>query len=226
MARGKIEIKRIENSTNRQVTYSKRRNGIFKKASELTVLCDAKVSIIMLSSTGKLHEYISPSTTTKQIFDQYQNTLGVDLWSYHYERMQENLKKLKDVNKNLRKEIRQRMGEHLSDLSVEELRDLEQEMESSLKMVRDRKYQVINNQIETFKKKVRNVEQIHKNLLHEFDARDRDQHYGLVDNGGDYESVLGFSNGSSPVFALSLQPNPPNDLHSGVGSDLTFTLLE
>lgn len=63
MARGKIEIKRIENSTNRQVTYSKRRNGIFKKASELTVLCDAKVSIIMLSSTGKLHEYISPSTT-------------------------------------------------------------------------------------------------------------------------------------------------------------------
>ncbi|XP_059590237.1 agamous-like MADS-box protein AP3 isoform X1 [Vitis vinifera] len=212
MARGKIEIKRIENSTNRQVTYSKRRNGIFKKASELTVLCDAKVSIIMLSSTGKLHEYISPSTTTKQIFDQYQNTLGVDLWSYHYERMQENLKKLKDVNKNLRKEIRQRMGEHLSDLSVEELRDLEQEMESSLKMVRDRK--------------VRNVEQIHKNLLHEFDARDRDQHYGLVDNGGDYESVLGFSNGSSPVFALSLQPNPPNDLHSGVGSDLTFTLLE
>lgn len=58
------------------------------------------------------------------------------------------------------------------------------------------------------------------------DARDRDQYYGLVDNGGDYESVLGFSNGSSPVFALSLQPNPPNDLHSGVGSDLTFTLLE
>ncbi|KAJ9680175.1 hypothetical protein PVL29_019463 [Vitis rotundifolia] len=107
----------------------------------------------MLSSTGKLHEYISPSTTMKQIFDQYQNTLGVDLWSYHYERMQENLKKLKDVNKNLRKEIRQRMGEHLSDLSVEELLDLEQEMESSLKTVRDRKYQV------------RNVEQIHRNLL-------------------------------------------------------------
>ncbi|KAJ9676248.1 hypothetical protein PVL29_024983 [Vitis rotundifolia] len=114
MAREKIEIERIENSTNRQVTYSKRRNGIFKKASELTVLCDAKVSIIMLSSTGKLHEYVSPSTTTKQIFDQYQNTLGADLWIYHYERMQENLKKLKDVNKNLRKEIRQRMDEHLS----------------------------------------------------------------------------------------------------------------
>lgn len=63
MARGKIQIKRIENQTNRQVTYSKRRNGLFKKANELTVLCDAKVSIIMISSTGKLHEFISPSVT-------------------------------------------------------------------------------------------------------------------------------------------------------------------
>lgn len=63
MARGKIQIKRIENATNRQVTYSKRRNGLFKKANELTVLCDAKVSIIMFSSSGKLQEYVSPSTT-------------------------------------------------------------------------------------------------------------------------------------------------------------------
>ncbi|KAJ9696626.1 hypothetical protein PVL29_008707 [Vitis rotundifolia] len=94
-----------------QVTYSKRRKGIFKKASELTIPCDAKVSIIMISSTGKLHEYFSPSITMKQIFDQYQNTLGADLWSYHYERMQENLKKLKDVSKSFRKEIKQSMGE-------------------------------------------------------------------------------------------------------------------
>lgn len=63
MGRGKIEIKRIENHTNRQVTYSKRRNGIFKKAQELTVLCDAKVSLIMFSNTGKFHEFISPSTS-------------------------------------------------------------------------------------------------------------------------------------------------------------------
>ncbi|URE21100.1 MADS-box transcription factor [Musa troglodytarum] len=62
MGRGKIEIKKIENPTNRQVTYSKRRTGIMKKAKELTVLCDAEVSIIMFSSTGKFSEYCSPST--------------------------------------------------------------------------------------------------------------------------------------------------------------------
>lgn len=63
MGRGKIEIKRIENSSNRQVTYSKRRNGIMKKAKEITVLCDARVSLVIFASSGKMHQYCSPSTT-------------------------------------------------------------------------------------------------------------------------------------------------------------------
>lgn len=63
MARGKIQIRRIEHPTNRQVTYSKRKNGLFKKAKELSILCDARVSLIMFSGSGKLHEYITPSTT-------------------------------------------------------------------------------------------------------------------------------------------------------------------
>nr|QLJ83028.1 APETALA3-like protein 3_2a [Cymbidium faberi] len=62
MGRGKIDIKKIVNPTNRQVTYSKRRLGIMKKAMELTVLCDAQVSLIMFSSSGKLADYCSPST--------------------------------------------------------------------------------------------------------------------------------------------------------------------
>ncbi|KAL7261842.1 hypothetical protein ACSBR1_000273 [Camellia fascicularis] len=226
MARGKIQIKRIENSTNRQVTYSKRRNGLFKKANELTVLCDAKVSIIMVSSTGKLHEFISPSTSTKQMYDQYQKALGIDLWCSHYERMQAHLKKLKDVNKNLRTEIRQRMGDCLNDLSHEELCGLEQDMESSVKIIRDRKYKVLNNQIETQKKKKRNVEEIHRNLLHQVNSKEEDPQYGLVDNGVDYNSILGFSNGGHGILALRLQPNHHN-LHDGAGSDLTtYALLE
>ncbi|XP_021283648.1 floral homeotic protein PMADS 1 [Herrania umbratica] len=225
MARGKIQIKLIENATNRQVTYSKRRNGLFKKANELTVLCDARVSIIMFSRTGKLHEFISPSTSTKQIYDQYQKVLGVDLWTTQYEKMQEQLKKLKEVNRNLRKEIRQRMGDCLNDVSFEDLQALEQEMETSVKLIRDRKYRVISNQIDTSRKKVRNVEEIHRNLLHELDAIKEDP-YGLVDNGGDYDTIIGYQNGGPRIFALRLQPNHPN-LHSGGGSDLTtYPLLE
>ncbi|XP_073276298.1 floral homeotic protein DEFICIENS isoform X1 [Primulina huaijiensis] len=224
MARGKIQIKRIENQTNRQVTYSKRRNGLFKKAHELTVLCDAKVSIIMISSTQKLHEYISPSSTTKQLFDQYQKAVGVDLWSSHYEKMQEHLKKLKEVNRNLRREIRQRMGESLNDLDYHQMVNLIEDMDNSLRIIRERKYKVMGNQIETGKKKLRNVEEIHRNLLLEFDARQEDPHYGLVDNEGDYNSVLGYPN---RIIALRLPTNHHPSLHRVGGSDLTtFALLE
>ncbi|PQQ10416.1 hypothetical protein Pyn_19160 [Prunus yedoensis var. nudiflora] len=45
----KIEVKRIENTTNRQVTFCKRRNGLLKKAYELSLLCDAEVSLIVFS---------------------------------------------------------------------------------------------------------------------------------------------------------------------------------
>lgn len=59
MVRGKIEMKRIENATNRQVTFSKRRNGLLKKAYELAVLCDVEVALIIFSPSGKLYEYAS-----------------------------------------------------------------------------------------------------------------------------------------------------------------------
>nr|XP_019705837.1 MADS-box protein SOC1 isoform X3 [Elaeis guineensis] len=61
MVRGKTEIKRIENATSRQVTFSKRRNGLLKKAFELSVLCDAEVALIVFSPRGKLYEFSSTS---------------------------------------------------------------------------------------------------------------------------------------------------------------------
>ncbi|KAK2965858.1 hypothetical protein RJ640_027145 [Escallonia rubra] len=63
MVRGKTQLKRIENATSRQVTFSKRRNGLLKKAFELSVLCDAEVALIIFSPRGKLHT-LKTSTTT------------------------------------------------------------------------------------------------------------------------------------------------------------------
>ncbi|KAG7035596.1 MADS-box protein AGL42, partial [Cucurbita argyrosperma subsp. argyrosperma] len=59
MVRGKVEMKRIENATNRQVTFSKRRNGLLKKAYELSVLCDVEVSVMIFSQKGRLYEFSS-----------------------------------------------------------------------------------------------------------------------------------------------------------------------
>lgn len=52
--RQKIEIKRLENKSNKQVTFSKRRSGLFKKAGELTVLCGANVAVIVFSPNNKV----------------------------------------------------------------------------------------------------------------------------------------------------------------------------
>ena len=60
MGRGKVQLKRIENKINRQVTFSKRRKGLLKKAHELAVLCDADVGVVVFSERGKLFEYTSP----------------------------------------------------------------------------------------------------------------------------------------------------------------------
>ncbi|MQM13513.1 hypothetical protein Taro_046439 [Colocasia esculenta] len=59
MGRGRVELKRIENKINRQVTFAKRRNGLMKKAYELSVLCDAEVALIIFSNRGKLFEFCS-----------------------------------------------------------------------------------------------------------------------------------------------------------------------
>lgn len=59
MGRGKVELKRIENKISRQVTFSKRRSGLLKKAHEISVLCDAEVALIVFSTKGKLFEYAS-----------------------------------------------------------------------------------------------------------------------------------------------------------------------
>ncbi|KAF8399985.1 hypothetical protein HHK36_015858 [Tetracentron sinense] len=65
MGRGRVELKRIENKINRQVTFSKRRNGLLKKAYELSVLCDAEVALIIFSSRGKLYEFCSSSSVAE-----------------------------------------------------------------------------------------------------------------------------------------------------------------
>ncbi|KAJ3708561.1 hypothetical protein LUZ61_012266 [Rhynchospora tenuis] len=63
--RGKVKIERIEDKTSRQVRFSKRKSGLFKKAFELAVLCDAEVALVVFSPAGRLYEYSSSSSIEK-----------------------------------------------------------------------------------------------------------------------------------------------------------------
>ncbi|GAV59294.1 SRF-TF domain-containing protein/K-box domain-containing protein, partial [Cephalotus follicularis] len=72
MGRVKLEIKRIENNTNRQVTFSKRRNGLIKKAYELSILCDIDIALIMFSPSGRLSHF-SGKKRIEDVFTRYIN---------------------------------------------------------------------------------------------------------------------------------------------------------
>ncbi|KAI8872335.1 SRF-like protein, partial [Ramicandelaber brevisporus] len=59
MGRRKIQISEIPNERNRVVTFNKRKQGLMKKAFELSVLCRADVALIIFNSQNKLYQYCS-----------------------------------------------------------------------------------------------------------------------------------------------------------------------
>ncbi|KAI3838451.1 hypothetical protein MKX03_013215 [Papaver bracteatum] len=127
MGRGKTEIKRIENSTNRQVTFAKRKNGLLKKAREISILCDADVSVVMFSEAGNMTEY-SSSPLIEQLA-RYQKESGKTLWDSKHERLSAEIDRVRKENSNLQIELRHLKGEDLKPLSPQELHALENALE-------------------------------------------------------------------------------------------------
>ncbi|XP_043690644.1 MADS-box transcription factor 23-like [Telopea speciosissima] len=150
MGRGKIEIKRIENATSRQVTFSKRRAGLLKKAYELSVLCDSEVALIIFSSTGKLFEFSSAGM--KRTLSRYNKCLDrsePSLVQYEQERQQsEEVNILKDEIAKLRMIHLQMMGKELNGLSLKELQHLEHQLSEGVSSVKMRKEQLLLEQLE------------------------------------------------------------------------------
>ncbi|KAL6654584.1 hypothetical protein ACP70R_008049 [Stipagrostis hirtigluma subsp. patula] len=71
MGRVKLKIKKLENSSGRQVTYSKRRSGILKKAKELSILCDIDLILLMFSPTGKPTICIGEKSNIEEVIAKY-----------------------------------------------------------------------------------------------------------------------------------------------------------
>nr|ADQ92359.1 MADS-box [Brachypodium distachyon] len=163
MARERREIRRIESAAARQVTFSKRRRGLFKKAEELAVLCDADVALVVFSSTGKLSQFASSRhllcwSSMNEIIDKYSThskNLGksdqqpsIDLNVEHnkYNSLNEQL-----AESSLR--LRHMRGEELEGLSVGELQQMEKNLETGLQRVLCTKDQQFMQQISELQQK-------------------------------------------------------------------------
>uniref|UniRef100_A0A803L2K6 Uncharacterized protein n=1 Tax=Chenopodium quinoa TaxID=63459 RepID=A0A803L2K6_CHEQI len=154
MGRGKIEMKRIENRTNRQVTYSKRRQGLMKKTKELAILCDAQIGLIIFSGTGKLHTFPESSNSLGQTIQRYLNVQGIQLPVHdNREELYSELQALREAIHNAEQDIRNYLGEDLGPLPLEVLQKHEQQLESSLNIIRVRKNQLMQQQMENLRRK-------------------------------------------------------------------------
>ncbi|XP_060672562.1 agamous-like MADS-box protein MADS2 isoform X6 [Ziziphus jujuba] len=158
MGRGRVELKRIENKINRQVTFAKRRSGLLKKAYELSVLCDAEVALIIFSTRGKLYEFCSSSSMPKTL-ERYQkcNYGAVEINKPAKELEQSSYReylKLKGRFESLQRTQRNLLGEDLGPLNSKELEQLERQLESSLKQVRSTKTQYMLDQLSDLQNKL------------------------------------------------------------------------
>eukprot|EP00256_Glycine_max_P058500 XP_014626642.1 agamous-like MADS-box protein AGL1 isoform X3 [Glycine max] len=142
MGRGKIEIKRIENTTNRQVTFCKRRNGLLKKAYELSVLCDAEVALVVFSTRGRLYEYANNSV--RATIERYKKAnaaasnaesvseANTQFYQQESSKLRRQIRDIQNLNRHI-------LGEALGSLSLKELKNLEGRLEKGLSRVRSRK---------------------------------------------------------------------------------------
>ncbi|XP_074303293.1 agamous-like MADS-box protein AGL27 [Silene latifolia] len=155
MGRRKIEMKRIEDKSSRQVTFSKRRNGLIKKARELSLLCDVDVAVIVFSSRGRLYQSFTPASSSSpasslaQVIERYEDSTTLDGKA---------LTIVKDTEQELRgsslpithtcSELvntveRHLKGPDLEQLSVDEFIQLEEQLTTALLQTRARKTQLM-----------------------------------------------------------------------------------
>ncbi|KAJ9540570.1 hypothetical protein OSB04_027076 [Centaurea solstitialis] len=168
MGRGRVQLKRIENKISRQVTFSKRRTGLLKKAHEISVLCDADVALIVFSTKGKLFEY-STHSSMETILERYERySYAEKLLTAPETETQASWtlesSKLKAKIEVLEKNIRHYVGEDLEQLSLRELQNVEQQLETALKRIRTKKNQVMHESISELHKKERALQERNNSL--------------------------------------------------------------
>ncbi|KAK4357647.1 hypothetical protein RND71_023257 [Anisodus tanguticus] len=165
MGRGRVELKRIENKINRQVTFAKRRNGLLKKAYELSVLCDAEVALIIFSNRGKLYEFCSSSSMLKTL-ERYQKCnygapeTNISTREALEISSQQEYLKLKARYETLQRSQRNLLGEDLGPLNSKDLESLERQLDMSLKQIRSTREHALNEANRTLKQRLMEGSQI------------------------------------------------------------------
>ncbi|GAV65157.1 SRF-TF domain-containing protein/K-box domain-containing protein, partial [Cephalotus follicularis] len=208
-------IKRIENTTNRQVTFCKRRNGLLKKAYELSVLCDSEVALIVFSNRGRLYEYANNSV--RATIDRYKKAsadssnpgsvseANTQFYQQESSKLRRQIREVQNLNRHI-------LGEALSSLSFKELKNLEGRLEKGINRIRSKKNEMLFAEIEFMQK--REIELQNDNMylrarIAENDRFQQQQQQSNLLSSSVYESVVTsqpYDRNFLPVNLL--EPNP------------------
>ncbi|CAL0299084.1 unnamed protein product [Lupinus luteus] len=212
MGRGRVELKRIENKINRQVTFAKRRNGLLKKAYELSVLCDAEVALIIFSTRGKLYEFCSCTSGMLKTLERYQKCSygAVEVNKPSKELEQSSYReylKLKARFESLQRTQRNLLGEDLGPLNTKDLEQLERQLDSSLKHVRSTKTQFMLDQLSDLQNKEQMLVETNRGLAMKLEEINSRNQYRQWDD-GEQSMQYDTQNAHSQGFFQPLECNP------------------
>ncbi|KAM3694641.1 hypothetical protein ACB098_07G070800 [Castanea mollissima] len=209
MTRKKIQIKKIDNTTARQVTFSKRRRGLFKKAYELSTLCDAEIALMVFSATGKLFDYASSSM--QQVIERHylhpenlrkMDQLSLELQGTSYAMLS---KEIEDKTH----ELRRIKGEELHGMDMEELHKLEKVLEAGLSRVTETKSERFLEEITALQHKGAQLTEENQRLKQMENLFSAQTH--VLEQGQSSESITNICSSSDP------QDNDSSDISLKLG---------
>ncbi|KAL5704052.1 hypothetical protein ACHQM5_022527 [Ranunculus cassubicifolius] len=160
MARGKVQMKRIENLVHRQVTFCKRRAGLLKKAKELSVLCDADIGVIIFNTNGKMYELSTTGSMEGLIKRYMQSGKEAQILDEEANQPMESKKEialLKQEIQLLRKGLSYSFGGGSGNMTLDELKLLENHLENWIHNIRSTKTEIMYQEIQMLKNKLFHV---------------------------------------------------------------------
>lgn len=190
MGRRKIEMKRIEDKSSRQVTFSKRRSGLIKKARELSVLCEVDIAVLVFSNRGRLYQFVSSaadssspakaaaaasssasSSSLSQILKRYQDSTTADgKASMNVDETESSPSNCTDVQTcgELVKTVERYLeGPNVENLSLNDFMQLEKQLVDALAQTRNRKTQLMLESMVTLREKEEKLKRENEQLKNE-----------------------------------------------------------
>ncbi|CAA7027426.1 unnamed protein product [Microthlaspi erraticum] len=197
MGRRKVEIKRIECKSSRQVTFCKRRNGLMEKARQLSILCESSTAVVVFSNTGRLYSS-SSGDSMANILKRYEIEHADERETMDLTEKTRNYLS----HKELLEIVKSKLEEAKSDnVSLESLNSLEEQLKSFLSVTRARKSELMMEVVKNLQEKETLLTEENQVLISQLAQMEKNRFLEMEDEGAVSQEN---NSGNSPPETLPL----------------------